>query len=55
VKNEKVDPLGDNIVSPRAHDFLEVSHFVRLQRKAPDDSTVADRRNESIDNDYLGP
>ena len=55
MKHEEVNPFGDDIVSPRADDFFEVSHFVRLQWQASDNSAVADRGNETIDNDKLCP
>lgn len=36
------------------YDFLEVSHFVRLQWQASDNSAITNGRNEAIDNDNLG-
>jgi len=54
VKDKEVDPLGDYIVSPRTNHLFKVSHFVGFQRQSPDNPTVADRRDDAIDNNNLG-
>lgn len=52
---EEIDPLGDDFIGTRGHDFLEISQFLRHQRWPSDSDSITDIRDHAVNHHQFSP